>query len=82
MALDAQTRVQDILIHVKDRSNMSSQSDESFIGLPFTKYDNVMGRPRVAPSTEGCYGAPFMLITSTTIDIDEAEFIGYFQHIR
>ena len=53
MALDAQTRVQDILIHVKDRSNMSSQSDESFIGLPFTKYDNVMGRPRVAPSTEG-----------------------------
>lgn len=82
MALDAQTRVQDILVHVKDRSNMSTVEDESFIGLPFTKYDNVMGRPRVAKTTEGIFGAPFIFITDEEFEIDEEEYIGYFQHIR
>ena len=74
-------RIQDVLFHIKDKSNTNSNEDPAFIGFPYTKYENVLGRPRVAETTQGILGAPFILVTSIQDDMDEEEYVRMFGHI-
>ncbi|HAU85282.1 MAG TPA: hypothetical protein DCW90_07205 [Lachnospiraceae bacterium] len=77
---EKQFRIQDILLHVKDKSNLTDE-ENAFIAFPYTKYENVLGRPRVAESTQNIFGAPFILVTSMQDDMDEEEYVRMFGHI-
>ena len=53
--------VNNTLLHVKD------ENDKEQIILPFTRYDNVMGRPRISQSTSNLGGSPFSLLHTSTV---------------
>lgn len=73
-------RMVDIFLHVKDKGFTNDGDPGTFMALPFTKYDNVLGRPRVAETLQRLYGAPFVFLQSEEV-LTEAEYSIYFKHI-
>lgn len=80
-ALATDPRINDVLLHVKDKNFNGDDTQNHFIAFPFTKFDNVLGRPRVAPNLQQIYGAPYVFLTNE-INIPEEEYSVYFAHIQ
>lgn len=59
--------VADQLIHGK------SDNGEEVILLPITRYDNVMGAPRVVSSYEDYIPAPFFFLKTDEVDLSADE---------
>lgn len=83
-AIGSQTidpRINDVLLHIKDAADQGDEGQNTFIAFPFTKFDNVLGRPRVAETLQGIYGAPYVFLT-TPQEVTEEEYSIYFAHIQ
>lgn len=64
--------VSDILLHLKEENEIGATGEE--IVLPFTRYDNVLNRPRVVSDTsEVANGAPFNLLVLAEEEMSDAE---------
>lgn len=74
------TRMNDVLLHIKDRNTNSIMDD--FIGFPITKYDNVLGRPRVVSTLSNVYGAAFLFYETQEVTLSEEEYSAYFADIQ
>lgn len=74
-------RINDILLHIKDEADQGDEGRNTFIAFPFTKFDNVLGRPRIAETLQGIYGAPYVFLT-TQQEVTEEEYSIYFAHIQ
>ena len=57
----------DVLLHAKD-----SDRSERVI-FPITRYDTLLSSPKVVTDAGASYDAPFLLLQSDEVEIDEAE---------
>ena len=57
----------DVLLHAKD-----SDRSERVI-FPITRYDNILSSPKMVSDVETSYGAPFLLLQTDEVEIDEDE---------
>lgn len=79
--LNGDPRINDVLLHIKDKGYNGDDTQDTFIAFPFTKFDNVLGRPRVSSSLQQIFGAPYVFLT-TEQPITEEEYSVYFAHIQ
>lgn len=69
--------VHDILLHLKENEGVS----EAII-LPYTRYDNVLNRPRVISSVDdGVNGAPFNLYAVAHETVSDTYLSSLYQRI-
>ena len=59
-------QIRSSLIHIKDANG------EEIILFPYTRYDNILGAPKVVKNTDDAtsIGAPFILVETDTVDVD------------
>lgn len=57
----------DTLIHDK------MSNGEEVILFPYTRYDNVMGAPKVVADMESFHGAPFFFMVTDTVEIADED---------
>lgn len=57
----------DVLLHAKE-----SDRSERVI-FPITRYDNILSSPKMVSDVETSYGAPFLLLQTDEVEIDEDE---------
>lgn len=71
----------DIVLHVKKSSESDPDGNQNYV-FPVTRYENVMGRPRVATELSGVFGAPFVFFNEGEITITDEEYNRVFGHIQ
>lgn len=55
----------DTLIHDK------MSNGEEVIMFPYTRYDNVLGSPKIVTDLESFHGAPFFFLSTYTVEVDD-----------
>ena len=75
------SNMNDAILHVKTKSDTDPNGNQDFV-FPVTRYDNVMGRPRVATELLTVYGAPFVFFDEGEVDISDEEYDMLFGHIQ
>ena len=75
------SEVSDTLLHLKEESNNGTITDN--VVLPYTRYDNVLNRPRVVYDTSSMNnGAPFNLLALQEEEMTEAEINELYNKVR
>ena len=64
---DKSKQASDVLMHAK-----TSDKNEKVI-FPFTKYNNVLSAPNIVEDVSASYGAPFLLLVTDKVTMDEEE---------
>lgn len=72
--------VSDALLHLKEE-NPAGETTERVI-LPFTRYDNVLNRPKVVNNTSAlANGAPFNLLVLAEEEMTESEIQALYNSV-
>lgn len=71
----------DVVLHVKTKSESDANGNQNYV-FPVTRYENVMGRPKVTSELTSVFGSPFVFFSEGEITITDEEYNRAFGHIQ
>ena len=74
-------KMNDIFLHVKTESTTFTGENNQNYTFPITRYENILGRPRVTKNLLEIYGSPFVFFQEGEIELSDTEYEILFSKI-